>query len=43
MEYASIYPTTKEEARFEKKVDYWKSRVSDILVSPFNSKNWSKI
>jgi hypothetical protein len=25
------------------KVNYWKERLSEILISPFNHTNWSKI
>ena len=36
------YPKTKKDLLMEKRVDYWKTRLSDILVSPFNSNTWSK-
>lgn len=35
------YPITMEEIEFQNKVDYWKDKVKDILVAPFNYKNWS--
>jgi hypothetical protein len=35
------YPITMEEIELQNKVDYWKDKVSDILVAPFNYKNWS--
>ena len=35
------YPQTKEEIDFQKRVDYWKNKVDQILVSPFNYNNWS--
>jgi hypothetical protein len=43
MKNQPLYPLTKAETKFEKRVDYWRERISDILVSPFNSKHWSKI
>ena len=43
MENTPLYPVTQEELNFEKRVNYWKTRIQDILVAPFNSKNWSKI
>jgi hypothetical protein len=43
MENAQLYPLTQEEVKFEKRVDYWKTKISDILVAPFNSKSWSRI
>jgi len=35
------YPITMEDINFQNKVDYWKDKVNDILVAPFNYKNWS--
>ena len=43
MKYDSLYPETQTEVDFNNKVDYWKTRIRDILVSPFNSKHWSRI
>ena len=42
MENQPIYPETLEERVFEKKVDYYKKKLNDILVSPFNPSSWSK-
>jgi len=36
-----LYPTTKKEIEFNKKVDYWKTKIPDILIAPFNHNNWS--
>jgi len=36
------YPKTTKDLLMEKRVDYWKTRLTDILVSPFNSNTWSK-
>ena len=35
------YPITMEDIEFQNRVDYWKEKVNDILVAPFNYKNWS--
>lgn len=43
MENSQEYPVTQQEVNFQNRVDYWRGRINDILVSPFNSKNWSKI
>jgi hypothetical protein len=43
MENTNPYPLTKEEMIIEKKVDYWKTQLPNIIVSPFNSNRWSKI
>ena len=37
------YPLTKKDIAFEKRVEYWKDKLTEILVSPFNYNNWSKI
>lgn len=41
MESKPMYPKTKKEIEFEKKVEKWKERLPDILISPFNHDNWS--
>ena len=43
MENTNPYPLTKEELIMEKQVDYWKSQLPNIIVSPFNTNRWSKI
>ena len=43
MEKTPLYPVTQEELNFEKRVDYWRPRISDILISPLNNKNWSRV
>lgn len=35
------YPLTNKELIFDKRVDYWKNHVDEILVSPFNQSAWS--
>jgi hypothetical protein len=43
MEINEVYSKTKEDIEFDKKVNYWKNRLSSVLVSPFNANTWSKI
>lgn len=43
MKTSSPYPKTMQDIVFQKKVDYWKTKVSEILVSPFNYKMWSEL
>jgi hypothetical protein len=37
------YPKNLKDVAMEKRVDYWKEKISDILVSPFNHDTWSKL
>ena len=32
-----------EDVQIDEKVEYWKTKIPDILISPFNSNNWSKL
>jgi hypothetical protein len=41
MKTSTPYPETAQDLAFQKRVDYWKNRVDEILVSPFNSNMWS--
>ena len=41
MAETSLYPKTQKELDFEKKVEYWKTKIPDILLAPFNHNNWS--
>ena len=34
------YPETAEDIAFQKRVDFWKTEIDNILVSPFNHSNW---
>ena len=43
MQTVPHYPITKKDIAFEKRVDYWKNKLTEVLVSPFNYNNWSKI
>ena len=38
-----IYPKTKKDIAMEERVTYWKDKLKEILVSPFNHNRWSKI
>jgi hypothetical protein len=40
--YQTLYPQTKEDLVFQKRVDYWKEKVGEILVSLFNSNSWGQ-
>ena len=40
MKTASPYPETTQDKVFQKRVDYWTTKVDEILVSPFNYKTW---
>ena len=43
MESSSPYPETRKDMLFDQRVDFWKSRVGQILVSPFNYTSWGQI
>jgi hypothetical protein len=38
-----IYPKTLKDIAMEKRVKYWKDKLTTILVSPFSHTSWSKI
>jgi hypothetical protein len=38
-----IYPKTLKDIAMEKRVEYWKDKLSEILVSPFNHDTWSRL
>jgi hypothetical protein len=38
-----IYPKTLKDQAMENRVNYWRDKLSEILVSPFNHKSWSKL
>jgi len=40
MNDSQLYPKTQKEENFEKRVSYWKSRIGDILIAPFNNNKW---
>ena len=41
MQYTTPYPETAEDIAFQKRVEFWKNKVGQILVSPFNYNTWS--
>lgn len=41
MDSSSIYPKTMEDIKQDKRVEHWRRKIPDILVSPFNNKVWS--
>jgi len=43
METTPFYPKSKEDIEFDQKVKYWKTKISQILISPFNKNNWSEV
>lgn len=43
MDTATPYPQTAKDIAFQKRVDFWKKRINDILVSPFNYDSWGQI
>lgn len=38
-----LYPKTMKDIAMENRVNYWKDKLSEILVSPFNHNSWSKL
>jgi hypothetical protein len=38
-----LYPKTLKDIAMEHRVDYWKDKLSSILVSPFNHNTWSRL
>ena len=42
MSVSTPYPKTEKDIEMEHKVDYYKSKLDEILVSPFNYNSWSK-
>ena len=40
MKTSSPYPETAKDIAFQKRVDFWKNKVDEILVSPFNYDTW---
>lgn len=42
MKNMTIYPKTVEDKMFEERVDFWKSKIPEIILSPFNTNTWSR-
>lgn len=38
-----LYPKTLKDIAMENRVNYWKDKLTTILVSPFNSSTWSRL
>jgi hypothetical protein len=38
-----LFPETKEEKEFDKRVDFWSKRIDDIMLAPFNSDSWNAV
>jgi hypothetical protein len=38
-----IYPLTMKDIAMENRIKYWKDKLPEIIVSPFNHNNWSKL
>lgn len=43
LETVPRYPQNNEDLQFDKQVEYWKTQIDNILVSPFNNNNWSQV
>jgi hypothetical protein len=43
METMPIYPKTMKDIAMENRVSYWKNKLTEVLVSPFNHNSWSKL
>ena len=42
MSSTTPYPQNKKDVEFQTNIDYWKNKLNEILVSPFNYNNWSR-
>jgi hypothetical protein len=43
MDSVTPYPQSAKDIAFQVRVDYWKTKISEILVSPFNYESWGRI
>ena len=43
MQHAPIFPQSMRDIEHQKRVDYWKKRIPEIMLSPFSRSNWSII
>jgi hypothetical protein len=43
MELSSIYPKSNADIAQDKRIDYWRNKLDQIIVSPFNKTIWSYI
>lgn len=42
MKTMTPYPETKQDLEFQQKVDFWKNKANEILLSPFNYNSWGE-
>jgi uncharacterized membrane protein len=43
MQHAPIFPQSMSDIEHQKRVDYWKKRIPEIMLSPFSRSTWSII
>ena len=43
MDIDQLYPKTKKDLAFERRVDYWRQKLPEVTVAPFNKTTWSKV
>jgi len=43
MNTSTPYPKTEKDLEMERRVNYWKTKLDEILVSPFNYNTWSRV
>lgn len=43
MSTVPIYPKTEQDIAMENRVKYWKDKLDQVIVSPFNHNSWSRI
>lgn len=43
MENKELYPKSKQDIELEKRVEFWKTKLDDLLVSPFNHTKWYRV
>lgn len=43
MDKAPLYPQTNKELALERRVDYWRQKLPEVTVAPFNKSTWSKV
>jgi hypothetical protein len=43
MNTTPAYPETTQDIAFQKRVNFWKNNIDNILVSPFNQNRWGEL
>jgi hypothetical protein len=43
MQNKELYPKSKEDIELEKRAEFWKTKLDDLLVSPFNHTKWYRL